>query len=186
MRVTIFSILCSYSISVYSLHQTNFRNVRNVRVMERLNAFEKPISSKSFFASAFLSFSLLFTSFGGDNSAFAADTVKIGKCLLTSCQKELAQCILNPKCFANVICLNTCNNRDDESECQIKCGDLFENDVVGVFNNCAVSQKKCVPQRQSDHSYPLPSPASMVKKFDTSIWNGRWYISAGLNKAFGN
>ena len=24
----------------------------------------------------------------------------------------------------------------------------------------------------------------MVKNFDTSIWNGRWYISAGLNKIF--
>jgi len=118
------------------------------------------------------------------NPAIAADTVKIGKCLLTSCQKELAQCILNPKCFANVICLNTCNNRPDESECQIRCGDLFENDVVGTFNACAVSQKKCVPQKQSDGSYPLPSTESMVKKFDTSIWNGRWYISAGLNKIF--
>ena len=57
---------------------------------------------------------------------------------LQSCQKELAQCILNPKCLANVICLNTCNGRKDEAECQIKCGDLFENDVVGVFNACAV------------------------------------------------
>jgi len=23
-----------------------------------------------------------------------------------------------------------------------------------------------------------------VKSFDTSVWNGRWYISAGLNKIF--
>lgn len=118
------------------------------------------------------------------NPAIAADTVKIGKCLLSNCQKELAQCILNPKCFANVICLNTCNNRPDEAECQIRCGDLFENDVIGNFNACAVSQKKCVPQKQSDGSYPFPSTESMVKKFDSSIWNGRWYISAGLNKIF--
>lgn len=116
--------------------------------------------------------------------ANAADTVKVGKCLLNNCQKELAQCILNPKCFANVICLNTCNGRSDEGECQIKCGDTFENDVVGVFNNCAVSQKKCVPQKQDEGEWPLPAAASMVKSFDTSIWNGRWYITAGLNKAF--
>jgi len=116
--------------------------------------------------------------------ANAADTVAVGKCLIKSCQKELAQCILNPKCLANVICLNTCNGRKDEAECQIKCGDIFENDVVGVFNSCAVSQKKCVPQKQDDGSYPLPATSSMVKSFDTSIWNGRWYISAGLNKIF--
>ena len=48
-----------------------------------------------------------------------------------------------------------------------------------------MSQKKCVPQRQADGSYPLPAKASMVKAFDTSIWNGRWYITAGLNKVFG-
>ena len=117
-------------------------------------------------------------------NSFAADTVAVGKCLLQSCQKELAQCVLNPKCLANVICLNSCNGRKDESACQIKCGDLFENDVVGVFNSCAVSQKRCVPQKQSEGEYPLPSPSSMVKKFDTSIWNGKWYITAGLNKIF--
>jgi len=119
--------------------------------------------------------------------AQAADTVAVGKCLLQSCQKELAKCVLNPKCLGNVICLNTCNGRPDEAECQIKCGDLFENDVVGEFNNCAVSQKKCVPQKQNEGEYPLPAKESMVKKFDTAIWNtgnGRWYITAGLNPLF--
>jgi violaxanthin de-epoxidase len=117
-------------------------------------------------------------------SAEAADTAKVGLCLLKECQKELAACVLNPKCLANVICLNTCNDRPDEAECQIKCGDSFENEVVGTFNACAVSAKKCVPQKQDDGSYPLPAPESMVKKFDTTMWNGRWYISAGLNKIF--
>ena len=58
--------------------------------------------------------------------------------------------------------------------CQIKCGDLFENDVVGVFNSCAVSQKRCVPQKQDEGEYPLPVSSSMVKSFDASIWNGRY------------
>lgn len=118
------------------------------------------------------------------HSAYAADTVAVGKCLIKSCKKELAQCILNPKCLANIICLNLCNGRKDEPECQIKCGDLFENDVVDTFNACAVSQKKCVPQKQNEGLYPPPSTQSTVKAFDTSIMNGRWYISAGLNKAF--
>lgn len=117
-------------------------------------------------------------------SAIAADTVAVGKCLLQSCQKELAQCILNPKCLANVICLNTCNDRKDEAECQIRCGDLFENDVVGVFNSCAVSQKKCVPQKANEGLYPLPAPESLVKKFDTGMWNsgnGRWYTPLSMH-----
>lgn len=89
--------------------------------------------------------------------AQAADTVKVGKCLLQSCQKELGECLLNPKCLANVVCLNSCNGRPDEAECQIKCGDTFENEVVGRFNTCAVSQKKCVPQKQDEGEYPLPA-----------------------------
>lgn len=107
-------------------------------------------------------------------------SVFIGKCLLKSCQKELAQCVLNPKCLANIVCLNTCNGRADEAECQIKCGDLFENEVVGKFNSCAVSQKKCVPQKQNEGLFPLPSPESMVKKFDTQIWQGRYIVLINL------
>lgn len=126
----------------------------------------------------------ILTAVGNIPPSYAADTVAVGKCLIQNCQKELAQCILNPKCLANVICLNTCNDRPDEAACQIKCGDLFENDVVGVFNSCAVSQKKCVPQKQSENEYPEIPLSAQVKKFDTSIWNGKWYISAGLNKIF--
>ncbi|CAM9752767.1 unnamed protein product [Choristocarpus tenellus] len=78
----------------------------------------------------------------------AAQSKEIALCLLNSCQKELASCVLNPKCFANIICLQTCNGRPDEGFCQIRCGDLFENESVGKFNACAVSAKKCVKQRQ--------------------------------------
>ncbi|KAK8689783.1 hypothetical protein V6N13_088494 [Hibiscus sabdariffa] len=34
---------------------------------------------------------------------------------------ELAKCIANPSCAVNVACLQTCNNRSDETECQVKC-----------------------------------------------------------------
>jgi hypothetical protein len=32
----------------------------------------------------------------------------------TQCQPQLAKCVLSPKCFANLICINTCSNRPDE------------------------------------------------------------------------
>lgn len=117
-------------------------------------------------------------------SAEAADGAAIGTCLLNKCKLPLAKCIANPKCLANVICINTCNGKADEMGCQIKCGDIFENDVVGEFNKCAVSDMDCVPQRQDDGSYPVPAPSQLVSKFDTNIFNGRWYISAGQNKLF--
>lgn len=142
-----------------------------------------------FWKAAIATFSILTVMSGVALPAIAADS-SIGTCVVSQCKTELAACILNPKCLANVICINSCVDRPDEAQCQIRCGDNFENEQVGAFNACAVSQKKCVPQKPNDGSYPAPALAGQVKSFDTSIWNikkgqpGRWYITAGLNQAF--
>lgn len=117
-------------------------------------------------------------------SAGAVDALKTCTCLLRECRLELAECISNPACAANVACLQTCNNRPDETECQIKCGDLFENSVVDEFNECAVSRKKCVPQKSDLGEFPVPDPAILVKSFNIKDFNGKWYISSGLNPSF--
>ncbi|KAK9140906.1 hypothetical protein Scep_010587 [Stephania cephalantha] len=117
-------------------------------------------------------------------SADAVDALKTCTCLLKECRIELAKCIANPSCAANVACLQTCNNRPDETECQIKCGDLFENRVVDEFNECAVSRKKCVPQKSDVGDFPVPDPAVLVKSFNINDFSGKWYISSGLNPTF--
>merc|ERR1719491_1662751 len=140
------------------------------------------------FSSVFLGLALTFNTIGGPLQtvapANAADGAKIGYCLLNKCKVPLAKCITNPKRLANVICINTCNSAADEIGCQIKCGDTFENDIVGEFNKCAVSDMDCVPTRLDDGSYPVPKPEVVVPKFDTKLWNGRWYITAGQNDLF--
>lgn len=117
-------------------------------------------------------------------SADAVDALKTCACLLKECRLELAKCISNPSCAANVACLQTCNNRPDETECQIKCGDLFENSVVDEFNECAVSRKKCVPRKSDVGEFPVPDPAVLVKSFDITDFNGKWFITSGLNPTF--
>jgi len=42
----------------------------------------------------------------------------------------------------------------------------------------------CVPTRPDDGSYPVPAPEALVSKFNTNMWNGRWYITAGQNELF--
>jgi violaxanthin de-epoxidase len=116
--------------------------------------------------------------------AVASDGAAIGKCLLKSCQLPLARCVTDPTCAANLVCIQTCAGKADESTCQIKCGDEFSNDVVAKFTDCAVSQKSCVPQRQDDGTYPIPKPEALLQAFDVKDFTGEWYISAGLNKAF--
>ncbi|XP_078447174.1 non-photochemical quenching 1 [Wolffia australiana] len=117
-------------------------------------------------------------------SASAVDALKTCACLLKECRVELVKCIGNPSCAANVACLQTCNDRPDETECQIKCGDIFENSVVDEFNECAVSRKKCVPRKSDVGEFPIPDSSALVKKFDISDFNGKWFISSGLNPIF--
>ncbi|KAA8538943.1 hypothetical protein F0562_025635 [Nyssa sinensis] len=117
-------------------------------------------------------------------AADAVDALKTCACLLKECRVELAKCIANPSCAANVACLQTCNNRPDETECQIKCGDLFENNVVDEFNECAVSRKKCVPRKSDVGEFPVPDPAVIVKNFDIKDFSGKWFITSGLNPTF--
>ncbi|KAF5454812.1 hypothetical protein F2P56_024449 [Juglans regia] len=117
-------------------------------------------------------------------SADAVDALKTCACLLKECRVELAKCIGNPLCAANIACLQTCNNRPDETECQIKCGDLLENSVVDEFNECAVSRKKCVPTKSDIGEFPVPDPAVLVKSFNISDFSGKWFITSGLNPTF--
>jgi violaxanthin de-epoxidase len=116
--------------------------------------------------------------------AMASDSGAIVSCLFSKCQLPLAKCIANPKCLANVVCINTCNGKKDEVGCQVKCGDYFDNEVIGEFNKCVVSDMGCVAQQQDRGLYPVPEPSKLVSKFDTKMFNGRWYISAGQNDLF--
>lgn len=116
--------------------------------------------------------------------ALALDAAAVGTCVVTQCTPELAGCITDGSCLANLLCIQTCNNKPDEADCQIACGDKFSSAKVDSFTKCAVTNKKCVPQRQDDGSWPVPKEEALVKSFNTADFTGPWYISAGLNKAF--
>lgn len=119
-----------------------------------------------------------------NSPVYAADALRTCACLLKECRAEFVQCFENPACAANIACLQTCNGRPDETECQIKCGDLFENSVVDQFNDCAVSRKKCVPTKNDEGTFPVPDPSALVKSFSIADFSGKWYISSGLNPSF--
>ena len=143
------------------------------------NAFSRAIST------TLLAVTLAFTTTTVATPAMASDGAAIAGCLFQKCQLPLLKCVANPKCLLNVICINTCASKgDQETACQIECGNLFENDVVGEFNKCAVSDMDCVPQKQDDNSYPIPANDKLVQAFPTDLFNGQWYISAGQNPLF--
>ena len=117
-------------------------------------------------------------------SAQALDAAAVGTCVVSKCTAPLARCIVDGSCLANLACIQTCNNRPDEGDCQITCGDKFSSPAVDQFTKCAVTDTGCVPQRKDDGSWPVPKDEVLVQKFSPETFQGPWYISAGLNKAF--
>jgi hypothetical protein len=49
---------------------------------------------------------------------------------------------------------------------QIRCGDLYADKAVEAFTACAVSDKKCVPQRVDESTFPVPPDCALDKSFD--------------------
>ena len=49
---------------------------------------------------------------------------------------------------------------------QIRCGDLYADKAVEAFTACAVSDKKCVPQRVDETTFPVPPECALDKSFD--------------------
>ena len=49
---------------------------------------------------------------------------------------------------------------------QIRCGDLYADKAVEAFTACAVSDKKCVPQRVDESTFPVPPDCALDQSFD--------------------
>ena len=52
---------------------------------------------------------------------------------------------------------------------QIRCGDLYNAQAIQTFNACAVSDKKCVPQRV-DQKFKVPKEEDLDKSFDLNMF----------------
>ena len=44
---------------------------------------------------------------------------QVGTCLLQNCQLALAKCVGDVECLEDLVCLNLCNDADDEVACQV-------------------------------------------------------------------
>ena len=115
-----------------------------------------------------------------------AEMQETGACLLQNCGRELAACVTDEKCAEDLVCLQGCFGKENEGDCQIRCGDLYASQAVATFNTCAVTEKSCVAQRKDDGKYPVPPFDALADGFtvDTMVKEKRWYIVAGLNKDF--
>ena len=56
---------------------------------------------------------------------------------------------------------------------QIRCGDLYNDKAIQTFTACAVSDKKCVPQKIDRDAFPEPKADSLDKNFDLNKFEVR-------------
>ena len=83
------------------------------------------------------------------------DSAAIGKCVVSKCTAPLARCVgTSPSCLANLLCIQTCTGKPDESECQIRCGDKFTDAAVEAFTKCAVTDQQVCARARSAASVP--------------------------------
>ena len=68
---------------------------------------------------------------------------------------------------------------------QIRCGDLYADKAVEAFTACAVSDKKCVPQRVDESTFPQPPPTALDAKFDLNNFQVIFLSSAGVRQLSG-
>lgn len=67
---------------------------------------------------------------------------------------------------------------------QMKCGNLYKEQVLKDFQVCAISSKKCIPQR-TDTSAVVPDASALTDQFTAlERYSGEWYITHGLNPIF--
>lgn len=120
----------------------------------------------------------------GITASAAENEAEIGKCVLARCQAQLAGCLADVRCVENLVCIKKCAGKPNEAECQIDCGNLYDDASIQRFDTCAVSDQKCIPTKADDGAYPYPPEGSVVDNFDAGQFDGRWYITAGQNPIF--
>ena len=91
---------------------------------------------------------------------------------LRTCRRPCAPC---PWCMQQALRSGLFGHRDNTkgqearlllTSLQIRCGDLYADKAVEAFTACAVSDKKCVPQRVDESTFPEPPPTALDTKFD--------------------
>ena len=63
---------------------------------------------------------------------------------------------------------------------QIRCGDLYQDKAVEAFTACAVSDKKCVPQKVDRDAFPVPNDCALDEKFDLSTFQVGAFIHRNM------
>lgn len=111
-------------------------------------------------------------------------------CVARDCRAELAACVSSPMCAQGLACAGS---KATDPAGQVRCMDLYENDEMRMFADCAMTQRGCIAPIAADAaesaSYDRAkaavsrSPPKGVPSIDRLL-QGTWKVALGLNPAF--
>ncbi|CEM35152.1 unnamed protein product [Vitrella brassicaformis CCMP3155] len=124
--------------------------------------------------------------------------------LLTKCGGPLLRAMSDRRGLHEFVCLMKCGM--DDIACQMRCGDLYEEDVLKEFHICAISEHQVIPQRIDRHAAEgrvrddqgkseqvarqLPGASEVdrripvVAALEPAALQGEWWVVYGLNPVF--
>ena len=85
---------------------------------------------------------------------------QLGLCKSTCATQNMRRCDAT---------MTTASSTAVHAPMQIRCGDLYNDQAIQTFNACAVSDKKCVPQRV-DQKFKVPKDEDLDKNFDLNMF----------------
>mmetsp|Transcript_22934 Transcript_22934/g.90945 ORF Transcript_22934/g.90945 Transcript_22934/m.90945 type:complete len:338 (-) Transcript_22934:652-1665(-) len=110
--------------------------------------------------------------------------------VVRDCQAELAACAASPMCAQGLACAGT---QPTSPTGQVRCMDLYENDEMRAFADCAMTRTAALPQQPADaaelasfertqRAVAADPPRSVPAMRD--LLRGTWRVALGLNPAF--
>ncbi|CAM9804643.1 unnamed protein product [Phaeothamnion confervicola] len=103
-------------------------------------------------------------------------------CIASKCGGAVVAAARDQRALHELTCLSSCGI--DDIACQMRCGDMYEQDVLRNFHVCAIAEHHCVPQRRDIGRHMLPDPAALPATFEPERFSGEWFITHGLNGVF--
>ncbi|KAJ8601289.1 hypothetical protein CTAYLR_007755 [Chrysophaeum taylorii] len=108
-------------------------------------------------------------------------------CIAEKCKEELVACVASPTCGRGLACAGS---QAASPTGQVRCMDLYENELMRRFADCAMTENECLA--------PLPADATELKSFERAVaavrrsppkvppelLRGTWKVALGLNPAF--
>ena len=101
-------------------------------------------------------------------------------CITTHCFLEMGQCLINPRCFSIITCLQGCIGKPDEAGCAFGCGMTDQNPQFKTLLKCMI-KNDCMPKYEDDGICLASDDEALQTITEITQVQGDWWVLKGQN-----